>query len=243
MKIEKSKVDILAFGAHPDDIEISAGGTIAKHIALGQTIAFVDLTRGELGTRGTAETRDQEAREAADLLGIAARVNLDLGDGFFEHNQQNLVKVIETIRHFQPDLVLANAITDRHPDHAKGAKLVAEACFLAGLPKIETQWNGIEQQAWRPKNVYHYIQDRYIKPDFAIDVSEFVDLKFKALKCYKTQFFDPNSSEPQTPISGQSFFAFLDSRMRNVGREIQVDFAEGFTLSRLMCVENFTKII
>ncbi len=239
MNIGNNKVNILAFGAHPDDVEISAGGTIVKHITLGQKIAFVDLTRGELGTRGTAETRDQEAREAAEVLGISARINLDLGDGFFEHNQQNLTKVIEAIRFFQPDLVLANAIHDRHPDHAKGAKLVADACFLAGLPKIETYWNGEAQTAWRPKNLFHYIQDRYIKPDFAFDVSDFVEKKFNALKCYRTQFYDPNSSEPQTPISGQSFFAFLESRMRDVGREMQVDFAEGFTASRLNGIENF----
>ena len=243
MNFESNKVNILAFGAHPDDVEISAGGTIAKHIALGQKIAFVDLTRGELGTRGTADTRDQEAREAAKVFGISARINLDLGDGFFEHNQQNLTKVIETIRHFRPDLVLANAIHDRHPDHAKGAKLVADACFLAGLPKIETYWNGEAQTSWRPKNLFHYIQDRYLQPDFAIDVSDFVDLKFKALKCYKTQFHDPNSKEPQTPISGESFFAFLESRMRDVGRAMQVDFAEGFTTSRLMGINNFMQTL
>jgi bacillithiol biosynthesis deacetylase BshB1 len=243
MMMKMNKVDILAFGAHPDDVEISAGGTIAKHIALGQKIAFVDLTRGELGTRGTAETRDQEARDAAQILGISARINLDLGDGFFEHNRENLIKIIETIRYFQPDLVLANAITDRHPDHAKGAKLVAEACFLSGLTKIKTDWEGIPQHAWRPKNLFHYIQDRYIKPDFAIDVTDYIETKFKALKCYKTQFYDPNSSEPQTPISGPSFFTFLDSRMRDVGREMQVDFAEGFTASRLIGIENFINIV
>lgn len=232
----------MAFGAHPDDVEISAGGTIAKHVSLNKKVAFVDLTRGELGTRGTAETRDQEARDAAETLGISARINLNLGDGFFEHNQENLIKIIETIRYFQPEIVLANALQDRHPDHAKGAKLVADACFLAGLPKIQTSWEGEMQNAWRPKNLFHYIQDRYIKPDFAIDVTPFVNLKFEALKCYQTQFYDPNSAEPETPISGKSFFNFLESRMRDVGRELQVDFAEGFNTSRLCAVQSFDEL-
>lgn len=239
MLSENNDVHILAFGAHPDDVEISAGGTVAKHIHLGKKVCIVDLTRGELGTRGTAETRDIEAKDAANMLGISNRVNLNLGDGFFEHNQQNLMEVVRCIRYFKPIIVLANAVSDRHPDHAKGAKLVADACFLSGLPKIQTEWNGEPQQAWRPKNLFHYIQDRYIKPDFAIDVTPFVEKKFEALKCYRTQFYDPDSKEPETPISGKSFFSFLESRMRDVGREIQVDFAEGFTTSRLCAVESF----
>jgi N-acetylglucosamine malate deacetylase 1 len=236
------KIDILAFGAHPDDVEISAGGTLAKHIAMGKTVALVDLTRGELGTRGTAETRDAEAKDAMHLLGISERINLNLGDGFFQHSEENLLRVVEMIRYFKPGLVLANAIEDRHPDHAKGAKLVADACFLAGLPKIETQYKGEIQTAWRPKKVFHYIQDRYIKPDFAIDVTDFVEKKFDILKCYKTQFYDPNSTEPQTPISGKEFFDFLESRMREFGREIAAEFAEGFTCSRVLGVDDFEKL-
>lgn len=232
-------IDILAFGAHPDDVEISAGGTIAKHIAQGKRVAFVDLTRGELGTRGTAETRDKEAADAAKMLGVLERLNLDLGDGFFLHDKDSLIRVIETIRYFRPTTVLANSIFDRHPDHAKGAKLVADACFLSGLPKIATTFNEESQDAWRPKKLFHYIQDRYIKPDFAFDVTPFVAHKFEVLKCYKTQFFDPNSQEPETPISGKSFFDFLESRMRDVGREFQAEFAEGFTNSRLMGIESF----
>jgi bacillithiol biosynthesis deacetylase BshB1 len=236
------KIDILAFGAHPDDVEISAGGTLAKHIAAGKSVALVDLTRGELGTRGTAETRDVEAKNAMHLLGVVERINLDLGDGFFEHNESNLLKAVEMIRYFKPNLVLANAIEDRHPDHAKAAKLIADACFLAGLPKIETTYNGAAQSAFRPKKVFHYIQDRYIKPDFAIEVTPFVEKKFEVLKCYKTQFYDPSSTEPQTPISGQEFFDFLESRMREFGREIGVEFAEGFTCSRILGVEDFEKL-
>ena len=242
MTAETNSVFLLAFGAHPDDVEISAGGTIAKHIQAGQEVALVDLTRGELGTRGTAETRDQEAKEAAELLGIKDRINLNLGDGFFEHNRENLIAVVKCIRYFRPQVVLANALHDRHPDHAKGAKLVADACFLAGLPKIETFWDGVAQEAWRPRNLFHYIQDRYIKPDFAIDVTEFVITKFEALKCYKTQFYDPNSTEPQTPISGKSFFDFLEARMRDMGRELQVDFAEGFSTNRLIGIDNFNDL-
>lgn len=234
--------DILAFGAHPDDVEISAGGTLAKHIALGKKVALVDLTRGELGTRGTAETRDKEAKDAMTLLGVEQRINLNLGDGFFEHSQINLIKVIEMIRLFQPELVLANAIEDRHPDHAKGAKLVADACFLSGLPKIKTQYQGHEQDAWRPKKLIHYIQDRYIRPDFAIDVTPYVEKKFDVLKCYRTQFYDPNSTEPQTPISGKEFFDFLESRMRQYGREIGVEFAEGFTCPRIFGLDTFDNL-
>ena len=237
-----NKVDILAFGAHPDDVEISAGGTLLKHIALGKKVALVDLTQGELGTRGTAQTRFAEATDAKNLLGITERINLDLGDGFFEHNQANLLRVIEMIRLFQPEVVLANAIEDRHPDHGKGAKLVAEAAFLSGLPKIETSYEGKPQTAWRPKKVLHYIQDRYIKPDFVIDVTPYVQKKFDVLKCYKTQFYDPNSKEPQTPISGKEFFDFLESRMREYGREIGVEFAEGFTCSRILGVDDFENI-
>ena len=233
----------MAFGAHPDDVEISAGGTILKHVSLGKKVAFVDLTRGELGTRGTAETRDVESANAGKMIGVTERIKLDLGDGFFEHNEKNLLEVIKCIRFFRPQLVLANSISDRHPDHGKGAKLVADACFLSGLTKIQTTWQGEIQQAWRPKNLLNYIQDRYIKPDFAIDVTPFVAQKFEVLKCYKTQFYDPDSKEPITPISGKSFFDFLDSRMRDVGRELNVDYAEGFTVSRLCGINSFDDLI
>jgi N-acetylglucosamine malate deacetylase 1 len=226
------KVDILAIGAHPDDVELSAGGTLAKHIAAGKKVAIVDLTEGELGSRGTVQSRYQEAADAGEILGIQARHNIQIPDGFFTNDQESLLKLITQIRRFQPTIVLANAIEDRHPDHAKGSSFISQACFLAGLRKIETHWNGQPQPAWRPKNVYHYIQDRYLKPDFVIDVSAFVEKKFTAIRAYKTQFYDPTSNEPMTPISGKEFFDFLEGRMRQYGREIGVEFAEGFTVER-----------
>lgn len=236
-------VDILAFGAHPDDVELSAAGTVAKHIQEGKSVAFVDLTQGELGSRGTINTRYQEATEAAKILGLSDRVNLKMEDGFFTHSQENLLKVVEQIRHFKPEIVLCNAIEDRHPDHAKGSKLVSEACFLAGLRRIETIYQGAKQEAHRPKVVYHYIQDRYIKPDFVIDVTDFVETKFKAIMAYKTQFYDPNSKEPQTPISGEDFLDFLKGRMAEMGRPIGAKYAEGFTVERIAGVNNLFDLI
>jgi len=236
------KVDILAFAAHPDDIEISASGTLMKHIAMGKIVAIVDLTQGELGSRGTKETRYAEAKEASKIIGISERVNLKMADGFFEINQSNKLKIVEQIRHFKPEVVLANSITDRHPDHGRASQLVSEACFLAGLVKIETQLNGESQQKWRPNAVYHYIQDKYIKPDFVVDITPFVDRKIDALLAYKTQFFNPESTEPNTPISGQEFFEFLKGRWRDFGRNIGVEFAEGFTAERLIGIDDITSL-
>jgi len=227
------KVDILGIGAHPDDVELSAGGTIAKHVKAGKKVAIVDLTQGELGSRGTIETRYSEAHDASRILGVSFRENLKMQDGFFGHSKEELLKLVVQIRRFQPEIVLANAISDRHPDHGKGSAFISDACFLAGLRKIETELNGKSQQPWRPKAVYHYIQDRYIQPDFAIDVTEFVETKFEAIRAYKTQFYDPESNEPQTPISGKEFFDFLEGRMRQFGREIGVEFAEGYTVERV----------
>jgi bacillithiol biosynthesis deacetylase BshB1 len=233
------KVDILAFGAHPDDVELSASATLLKHIYQGKKVALVDLTQGELGSRGTIETRYEEASLASKILGIEDRVNLKMADGFFEHSQENLLKIVEQIRHFKPEIVLANAVEDRHPDHEKGSKLVSDACFLAGLVKIKTNLNGEDQLPHRPKVVYHYIQDRYIKPDFVVDVTGFEEQKFESIRAYKTQFFDPNSTEPQTPISGKDFFEFIRGRMLEFGRTIGVQYAEGFTVERLVGVDSF----
>ncbi len=233
-----SKVDILAIGAHPDDVELSAAGTLLKHKSMGKKLALVDLTQGELGTRGTKETRYDEAATASKLLGLEARVNLKMADGFFSHSEENLRLIIEQIRYFKPEIVLLNAVKDRHTDHGKGSKLASEACFLSGLMKIETYFNGVKQEQHRPKAVYHYIQDRYIKPDFVIDVTNFVEQKIEVIKAYKTQFFDPNSDEPSTPISGEDFFDFIKGRMSEFGRPIGVKYAEGFTVERLPAVNS-----
>lgn len=228
-----SQIDILAIGAHPDDVELSAAGTLLKHRAMGFSTGIIDLTQGELGSRGTKETRKEEAAAAADILGLSARVNLKMADGFFTHSEENLLLLVEQIRRFKPSIVLVNAVSDRHPDHGKGSKLASEACFLAGLRRIETSWEGEAQEAHRPKAVYHYIQDRYLKPDFVIDVTEFVEQKFDSIKAYKTQFWDPDSTEPKTPISGEEFFEFLRGRMAEFGRSIGARYAEGYTVERV----------
>ena len=237
-----SQIDVLAIGAHPDDVELSASGTLLKHRAMGYTTGIIDLTQGELGSRGTKETRKEEADAAARILGLTERVNLKMADGFFEHSEENLRLIIEQIRRFKPEIVLMNAVSDRHPDHGKGSKLASEACFLAGLRRIETTWNGILQEPHRPKFVYHYIQDRYLKPDFVIDVTDFVEQKFDSIKAYKTQFWDPNSSEPKTPISGEEFFEFLRGRMAEFGRSIGVRYAEGYTVERVIGVDSLFQL-
>ncbi|MCO5259325.1 MAG: bacillithiol biosynthesis deacetylase BshB1 [Crocinitomicaceae bacterium] len=231
-------LDILAFAAHPDDIEISMSGTLLKHIAAGKTVGIVDLTQGELGTRGTSETRFAEAKRASELMGIHYRTNLNMGDGFFENTAENRLAIIREIRNCKPQIVFANSITDRHPDHARASKLVSEACFYAGLVKIETEMNGVKQQAHRPKAVYHYIQDRYIDPDFVVDISDFIDKKMEVLSSYTTQFFQANSKEPKTPISGEEFFDFLKGRMADYGRSLGVKYAEGFTAERVIGVDD-----
>lgn len=233
-----NEVDILAIGAHPDDVELSASGTLLRHRAMGYKTAIVDLTQGELGSRGTKETRYSEAQAASEILGLEKRVNLKMPDGFFTHSEENLRLIVEQIRYFKPKIVLLNAVSDRHPDHGKGSKLASEACFIAGLRRVETTFNGEKQEAHRPQAVYHYIQDHYIKPDFAIDVTDFVEQKFASILAYKTQFWDPNSTEPQTPISGEEFIEFLRGRMAGFGRSIGTRYAEGFTVERLPGVDN-----
>lgn len=235
---QKLKVDILAFAAHPDDIELSSAGTLMKHIAQGKTVAIVDLTQGELGSRGTIQTRYEEAAEASKIMGIQFRENVQMADGFFEINEENKRKIVEQVRRFQPSIVLANAIRDRHPDHGRAGKLVSEACFLSGLIKVETEWEGEKQVAHRPDAVYHYIQDYYIDPDFVVDVTDFYERKVEAIKAYKTQFYDPNMTGPQTPISGEDFFDFIKSRMMQFGRPIGAKYAEGFTAERFIGVND-----
>ena len=238
-----NSLDILAFGAHPDDVELSASGTIMKHIALGKKVGIVDLTQGEMGSRGTIETRYAEAAAASEIMGIHERVNLKMADGLFEVNEENKRLIVEQIRRFCPEIVLANAVKDRHPDHGRGSQLVSEACFLAGLVKYETSFEGEQQEAYRPKAIYHYIQDEYIHPDFVVDVSEFYARKMDSIQAYKTQFYNPDSEEPETPISGKHFLRFVSARMIDFGRRIGVDYAEGFTVERILGVKDLTELI
>ncbi len=238
-----SKVDILAIGAHPDDVELSAAGTILKHIHLGKKVAIVDLTEGELGSRGSVETRYQEADKAAQLLGVSFRENTQLADGFFTDDRESLEKLIAQIRYFRPEIVLANAPSDRHPDHGRGANFIERACFLSGLVKIETTRDDEKQLPWRPKAVYHYIQDNYLKPDFVVDVTPFRDKKFEAIFAYETQFYNPSIEGPQTPISSKEFVDFLEARMIQMGRNIQVKYAEGFIAGRIPGVESLFDLI
>lgn len=237
------KLDILAFGAHPDDVELGCGATIAKEIALGKKVGIVDLTRGELGTRGTADLRDIEAKNAAKILGVTVRENLAFADGFFTNDKTHQLEIIKMIRKYQPEIVLCNAIDDRHIDHPKGSSLVSNACFLSGLIKIDTNVKGKQQEKWRPKKVYHYIQWKNIEPDFVVDVTGYVDKKKKAVLAYASQFFDPKSNEPETPITSKNFIDSIDYRARDLGRLIGVDFAEGFTSERYVAVENLDKLI
>ncbi len=232
------KLDILAFGAHPDDVELGCAGTISKEIALGKTVGIVDLTRGELGTRGSADLRDQEATASAQILGVSVRENLRFRDGFFSNDEVHQLEVIKMIRKYQPEIVLCNAIEDRHIDHAKGSQLVSDACFLSGLMKIETQLDGENQKAWRPKLVYHYIQWKDIKPDFVVDITGFTDTKVASILAYRSQFYDPNSNEPESPITSKNFLESLNYRSRDLGRLVGVDHAEGFTVERYLAVNS-----
>ncbi len=232
------KLDVLALVAHPDDAELGAGGTIAKLIKQGKSVGIIDLTEGELGSRGSVEIRYNEAETSSKILGIAYRENLKLGDGFFEETQENILKIIIKIRQLQPQIILTNATTDRHPDHGRAAQLVSRASYLSGLVKINTTHQGKSQDKHRPQAVYHFIQDRYIKPHFAINITEELETKMKAILAYKSQFFDPSSSEPQTPISGQEFLDFVRARAIEFGRPCGFLYAEGFTTERLMGVED-----
>ena len=232
------KLDILAIGAHPDDVELGCGATIAKEIARGKKVGILDLTRGELGTRGTAQTRKEEAANAAEILGVSVRENLGLADGFFQNDKESQLKIIEIIRAYQPEMVLCNAIQDRHIDHGKGSKLASDACFLSGLVKIETKRDGVIQDKWRPKTVYHYTQWENITPDIVVDVSGFIDKKCDAVFAYKTQFFDPNSPDDNTPISSLTFKESINYRARDLGRLIGTDYAEGFTVERYPAVDS-----
>lgn len=241
--MNKNKVDILAFGAHPDDVELGAGGTLAKLISEGKRVAIVDLTQGELGTRGSAELRSEEAAASAKILGIHHRENLKMPDGFLENIRSYQEKIIQMIRKYQPTLIFSNAIEDRHPDHAKGCKLVSDSCFLSGLPKVETFLDGEKQAAWRPSYIFNYIQWKEIKPDFVIDVSDFMKVKVEACLAYKSQFYDPDSQQPLTPIATKDFLESITYRAQNLGRLAGVSYAEGFTTEKMMALKNFDSIV
>lgn len=237
------KLDILAIGSHPDDVELGCGATLAKEISLGKTVGIVDLTRGELGTRGSAEIRDKEAAKAAKILGVKFRENLSLADGFFKNDKKSQLALIKLLRKYKPEIVLCNAVEDRHIDHAKGSKLVSDACFLSGLRKVETTIGNELQQAWRPKHVYHYIQWKNIEPDFVVDVTGFIDKKISAIKAYSSQFYDPNSKEPASPITSKNFFDSIDYRARDLGRLINKEYAEGFHVERYVAVDQLNDLI
>ncbi len=237
------KLDILAFGAHPDDVELGCAGTILKEISLGKTVGIIDLTRGELGTRGSAEIRDQEATTAAAILGVSARENLEMKDGFFVNDEKHQLEIIKMIRKYRPEIVLCNAIDDRHIDHEKGSKLVSDACFLSGLVKVETELDGDAQQAWRPKLVYHYIQWKNIVPDFVVDITGFTDKKIEAILAYSSQFYNANSKEPESPITSKNFLESLNYRSKDLGRLTGVDHAEGFTVERYLAVNSLGDLI
>ncbi len=237
------KIDILAIGVHPDDVELSCAGTILKHIALKKKVGILDLTRGELGTRGTAEIRTKEAKKAAKILGVSFREQLNMADGFFRNNEKFQLEIIEKIRQYQPEIVLCNAVSDRHPDHGRSAKLVSDACFYSGLMKIETLHAKKKQQAWRPKAVYHYIQDNFIHPDFVIDITKYMDKKMEAISAFESQFYNPNSKEPKTAISGEDFFELVKAKSMIFGRSIGVRYAEGFTADRTIGVNSLFHLV
>jgi bacillithiol biosynthesis deacetylase BshB1 len=224
------KLHILAIGAHPDDVELGCTGTLINHVRKGQKAGVLDLTQGELGSRGTIESRYNEAHASAKVLGLSMRENLKMQDGFFTNDKEHLLQIIAVLRHYQPDIILANALADRHPDHGRGGRLIADACFFSGLRKIETTRDGQEQQPWRPKKIFHYIQDRFREPDVIVDITESFEQKMEAIKCFKTQFFNDDSGEPETYISNPNFLDKIRNRASQLGHRIGVKYGEGYNL-------------
>lgn len=237
------KIDVLAFGAHPDDVELSCAGTILQLVRAGRKVGVVDLTRGELGTRGTPEIRDQEARDAGRILGLSCRENLGMRDGFFENDEAHQLQVIKMIRKYRPEIILCNAVSDRHPDHGRGAELVSRSAFLAGLLKIQTEVDGLVQSPWKCRAVYHYIQDRYITPDFVVDVGPVWQERMEAVLAFKSQFFNPESNEPETPISSREFLAYLEAKAQVFARPAGLKFAEGYLTARTPAVNDLFQLI
>lgn len=238
------KLDILVIAVHPDDAELGCSGTILKHLAMGYKVGIVDLTRGELGTRGSAEIRDQEAAASGKIMGLTIRENLGFPDGFFENNKEYQLKLISTVRKYQPEILITNAYHDRHPDHGRAGQLTEDAAFLSGLRKIETTYDGLQQREWRPKLLLHYIQDRYIKPDILIDVTEHWDKKIESIYAFGSQFHNPDwKNEPQTYISSPEFIQVIDARAREFGKSIGVKYAEGFTSRSLLGVKDLFDLV
>lgn len=237
------KLDILVLASHPDDAELGCAGTIAVHIAKGHAVGIVDFTQGELGTRGTVETRRKEAEDSAAILGVAIRENLELADGFFQNTRESQLAVIQAVRKFRPEIILTNAVVDRHPDHARGAQLAIDSCFLSGLIKIETEDQGAKQEPWRPKAIYHFLQSQFVEPHFVVDISDYWDVKMKAITAFKTQFHNPASEEPETYISKPSFLRMVESRATELGHSIGVRYGEGFTVAHRLGVKSLSDLI
>ncbi len=233
-----TKLDILVFAAHPDDAELGCSGTIASHVSKGHKVGIVDFTQGEMGTRGTPEIRLQEANASSKILKLTARENLGFKDVYFQNDGAHQLKLIEMIRKYRPEIVLSNAVSDRHPDHGKGSILASTACFMSGLRKIETQLDGVQQEVWRPKFVYHYIQNNYIKPDFVMDITPFWQTKIDSILAFQSQFYDPSSEEPVSFISDPDFLPFIEARAREFGHKILVKYGEGFTVERMIGSDN-----
>lgn len=237
------KLDILAFGAHPDDVELGCAGTLLGAIAEGKKVGVIDLTKGELGTRGNTAQRGIEAQLASELLGLTIRENLGMADGFFKNNKEHQLVIIETIRRFQPSIIFCNAPEDRHPDHGRAASLIEDAAFLSGLEKIKTSHEGIAQETWRPTQVFHYIQSRSLTPNFVVDISAYMDKKMESILAHSSQFYDPNSIEPETFISGTAFLEFVKGRAKELGQQIGVQYAEGFITKKLLGIGSLDAII
>ncbi len=237
-----TKLDILVIAAHPDDAELGCAGTIASHVDKGYKVGIVDLTQGEMGTRGTPEIRLTESEDAAGILGLAVRENLGFKDIFFKNDEEHQLKLISVIRKYRPEIILANAIADRHPDHGKGSELATDSCFMSGLRRIETSLDGVGQEPWRPKQVYHYIQNNYIEPDFVVDITPYWQTKIDAILAFKSQFYDPLSIEPNSFISDPEFIPFIEARAREFGHKIMTKYGEGFTVARKIGVRNLFEL-
>lgn len=237
------KLDILAIAVHPDDIELGCAGILIKHARLGQSVGILDLTQGELGTRGNAETRLEEAQDAAKVMGVNVRENASMRDGFFRNDEAHQMQLIPYLRRWRPNIVIANALEDRHPDHGRAGRLIADACFLAGLRKIETSFGGEAQEAWRPKRVFHMIQDRQLRPAFIVDITEVFEEKLQAIQCYRSQFHNPNSGEPETYISSQGFLEQIKYRDALLGKQIGTQYAEGLLCENIPGIKDLDALL